>query len=236
MRLHMGTQQDLSVRKNNLCLCGCGSLCENKYKHGHNMRDENYQKGKNGVRKIRKDLTGKKYGRLTVLRRVSNRGRRVFWLCRCDCGKEKEIASDSLRHGSRSCGCYMSECIRNRNILPYGVSMMNHKYACYRKEAEKRGVEFRLSFKDFREITSRDCFYCGAKPSNCSRRDYHNGPFIYQGIDRVDNKKGYFIGNIVPCCKICNHWKVNMSVNDFIDHVEDIYSKIVANRFISVKK
>lgn len=57
------------------------------------------------------DLTGIKYGRLTVLyRTVRVRYGRYKWLCKCDCGKELEVVSDSLRSGNtRSCGCYKKE-------------------------------------------------------------------------------------------------------------------------------
>lgn len=58
------------------------------------------------------DLTGKKFGRLTVVKRDmsidSKRG--AFWLCQCDCGKEKSISSSALRRGAtQSCGCLNKE-------------------------------------------------------------------------------------------------------------------------------
>lgn len=62
------------------------------------------------------DLTGKKFGRLTVLRRVENHGERAFWRCKCDCGNEKDIAGSALRYGrSTSCGCLPKEIIIKRN-------------------------------------------------------------------------------------------------------------------------
>lgn len=53
------------------------------------------------------DLTGQKFGRLTVLSRTEHETRKgVFWLCRCDCGKETVVASGKLKSGTtRSCGC-----------------------------------------------------------------------------------------------------------------------------------
>lgn len=52
------------------------------------------------------DLTGKKFGKLTVISRVKNRGRYVYWHCKCDCGNEKEICGSSLKRGhTTSCGC-----------------------------------------------------------------------------------------------------------------------------------
>lgn len=37
---------------------------------------------------IRKDLTGSRYGRLTVLSHEKTPGSKTFWRCRCDCGNE----------------------------------------------------------------------------------------------------------------------------------------------------
>jgi hypothetical protein len=53
------------------------------------------------------DLTGKRFGRWTVLARTSERrGNNRKWLCRCDCGTERTVRGDKLRHGrSRNCGC-----------------------------------------------------------------------------------------------------------------------------------
>lgn len=54
------------------------------------------------------DMTGQRFGNLSVLRRVSEVGdvRGVVWLCRCDCGNEKGIAAGNLRSGQhKSCGC-----------------------------------------------------------------------------------------------------------------------------------
>lgn len=52
------------------------------------------------------DLTGQRFGRLVVLRRVANLGKQPRWLCRCDCGTETEAAGGNLRDGNvQSCGC-----------------------------------------------------------------------------------------------------------------------------------
>lgn len=54
------------------------------------------------------DLTGQRFGRLTVIGKSDRSGnRRTYWKCICDCGKECEVRSSHLRSGStKSCGCY----------------------------------------------------------------------------------------------------------------------------------
>lgn len=57
-----------------------------------------------------KDLTGQRFGKLVVIKRVQSRGKAARWLCECDCGKYKEIDSNHLRNGStKSCGCLVKE-------------------------------------------------------------------------------------------------------------------------------
>lgn len=59
------------------------------------------------------DLTGQKFGRLTVLYKLHNyHKKRVHWLCLCDCGNLVEVRGDSLRRGlSKSCKCYMKDIV-----------------------------------------------------------------------------------------------------------------------------
>jgi hypothetical protein len=63
------------------------------------------------------DLTGLKFGRLTVLERapslLKSEGRGGYaarWCVRCDCGADKIVYADQLRRGkTKSCGCYNNE-------------------------------------------------------------------------------------------------------------------------------
>ena len=53
------------------------------------------------------DHTGKRFGRLTVLRRVPNKMHgETIWECQCDCGTHKVIRANFLATGlTNSCGC-----------------------------------------------------------------------------------------------------------------------------------
>ena len=58
-----------------------------------------------------KDLTGKKYGKLTVMYQskdhISKNGnKRIVWHCKCDCGNEIDVMALNLTRGhTTSCGC-----------------------------------------------------------------------------------------------------------------------------------
>ena len=59
-----------------------------------------------GHSRERLDLTGQRYGRLTVLAPAENVGGRTAWRCRCDCGRETVVRTSRLRSGhTKSCGC-----------------------------------------------------------------------------------------------------------------------------------
>lgn len=62
------------------------------------------------------DLTGKKFGRLTVVDRCgSDNSKNATWNCICDCGKHIVVSSAYLRCGdTRSCGCLKSETVSER--------------------------------------------------------------------------------------------------------------------------
>src|SRR5579864_1581847 len=56
--------------------------------------------------KLKKDLTGKKFGKLTVLKRANNHKIYIMWYCECECGNKKEIYSTHLLRGNiKRCGC-----------------------------------------------------------------------------------------------------------------------------------
>lgn len=66
-----------------------------------------------------KDITGKKFGRLTAIRRTDRKDHRntYYWVFRCDCGVEKELIGAIVKQGEVvSCGCFRVEQSRKRAI------------------------------------------------------------------------------------------------------------------------
>ena len=55
------------------------------------------------------DITGQKFGKLTAIKKVGIKNNNSVWLCKCDCGCEKEITLSHLRQGTKSCGCLPKE-------------------------------------------------------------------------------------------------------------------------------
>ena len=76
------------------------------------------------------DLTGKRFGRWTVLRKTDKYTKSGLWyyMCRCDCGTEKEVSSHSLKYGrSLSCGCVGNEKFQNMALKNKGKNSPSFK-------------------------------------------------------------------------------------------------------------
>lgn len=169
-----------------------------------------------------KELTGLKFGRLTVLEREINQGKHVLWSCECDCGNKKNVISTNLLSGKvRSCGCLAIEKSTQRllklprKIYEKGRGSANYLWNRYRQTAKKRDLPFELSKNLFFIMTSSDCYYCGLPPSLKVKGLRNNGEFHFNGIDRKDSNIGYIADNCVPACHWCNQAKNDYSYEDF---------------------
>lgn len=87
------------------CRCTCGNEIE--------LSTDRLMRGKSncGCKNKIRDITGKKFGRLTVLRQegIDKWGKRI-WLCKCVCGNTKIVRTEALTSGdTKSCGCLLHE-------------------------------------------------------------------------------------------------------------------------------
>lgn len=102
-----------------------------------------------------KDLTGKKFNRLTVIKRVENsKWKETRWLCKCDCGNELILTYGKIAYNhTKSCGCLLKEVASKlnvkhhlRNTRLYNI-WANMKQRCYNPKQKaykyygKRGIK-----------------------------------------------------------------------------------------------
>ncbi len=65
------------------------------------------------------NMLGKKFGKLTPIERTgSDNFGRAVWLCKCDCGNMKKMASHNLKSAFSSCGCNRRQVRRSSYNLP----------------------------------------------------------------------------------------------------------------------
>lgn len=90
----------------------------------------------------------------------------------------------------------------------------------YQQSAANRGYEFNISRNQFKHVINSKCYFCGSDPI-----EYSDG-LVRNGVDRLDNEKGYLHDNIIACCKICNAMKKDHTYKDFIEHIDKISEQI----------
>ena len=133
-----------------------------------------------------KDLTGMRFGKLTVLRRADhndNRGKPV-WTCVCDCGAIKDVSGASLRNRARSCGRCKS------NISP--LFIREHKNRLYHTWSEMRR-RCRGKATNRRYYSDKGISYCPEWDDFdvFARWAIDNGYKAGLEIDRINGDKDY---------------------------------------------
>lgn len=143
------------------------------------------------------DITGQKFGRLTVLREVSNstyKHRSAMWECLCDCGKVIVTQGAALRNGhTKSCGCYIID--RNKELFTtHGESGTR----LYQTWADMKSRCNNPSHKSYMNYGGRGIGYYHEWDDFEKFRDYAltHGYSDDLTIERADVNKGYEPGNI----------------------------------------
>lgn len=86
----------------------------------------------------------------------------------------------------------------------------------YIGEAKSHKIKFTLTYKKFKRLIFKKCFYCGVEPLQISQS------ILYNGIVRKDVSKGYVQRNTIPCCKPCRSMKTGLSHSEFLKHINKI--------------
>ena len=179
----------------------------------------------------RVDISGNIYGNLIALRDVnkSNHNRTRIWECHCvACGSFTEKPVSKLRSGEvRSCGC-------QEHVRPVrskqGHSGANSSYMAYKGGARQRSLPFNLTFEEYKDLVTQPCFYCGVTESKVCYGSIGaalaHGEFKCNGLDRMDNTRGYTLDNVVPCCTQCNISKGKSSVSEFINWIKRAHAHL----------
>lgn len=183
-----------------LCKCKCGNECVvsgKQLRNGHTKSCGCLKKEKTIQRNIERgggDLTGQRFGRLTVLKFEEwldrNNGHRDrMWRCKCDCGNECVVNHRYLRNGdTESCGCIKSR--GNATIMRW----LNANHYIYKAEycfdnlvSEYNNIPYQFDFAIFNNNNNLKCLieYQGnihfkptpggwnteAQVADCQRRD-----------------------------------------------------------------
>lgn len=198
-----------NLQNGNTQSCGCLGK-ESRHKNGLKAGPEN------GKRNI-KDLTGRVFGRLLVLRRSKYRPqttyRNINWLCRCSCNRYTIVSSGDLRNKStQSCGC-----LNRENHTTHGMSNTKEydSWLATKRLEQKRELDFEwtLEMKLALKKLFPTCVVCGSVK--------------ILGEDHVlplSKGNGLKPGNAVILCQSCNSKKNARSLDKL---PEDMAIKII---------
>ncbi len=181
-----------------LCRCKCGT--EKEVFEGHLKMGKTNSCGCEMGKRVSAskmqfgadDITGKIFGRWTVLRRSQNR--KLYWACCCSCGNcdEKDVRVYALLNGtSTSCGCYNKERTKQTHTT--------HGLAGTRLHQTWRDLTQRCTNKKHKWFA----YYGGRGITVCDRWQGRDGfqnflddlghpPSDKHTIERINNNKGYF--------------------------------------------
>jgi len=183
------------------------------------------------------DLTSKKFGRLTVIKIVSNIDRQHAWECKCDCGTIVQVRAYSLKIGeTQSCGCFNLEKTIQR-LIKHGlkkdllyklwesiirrttnIKQQNYKY--YGQRGIKIWDNWRNDPKAFIE-------YCKTLPG-------WDDPNLT--LDRINNNGNYEPGNLrfIDHIQQCNNRRCKISnTGEKYIHFSKRYQRYYVNKTIN---
>jgi len=175
---------------------------------------------------------GDTYNKLTCIS-FSHIGKhyRSYFLFKCDCGTEKIIlGSNVIRGDTKSCGCHIRD-LKKSKRLPLNAGVITQIILQYKRHARNRNINWHLTHQDVEKIIFNNCHYCGIPPSNKKITKSFKDGLMYNGIDRIDSNLDYTIDNIVPCCKLCNMSKKDLSLQDFKEWATRIGKMAIDNKW-----
>lgn len=139
------------------------------------------------------DLTGKPFGRLTVLRQAGKDNQDIIlWVCLCSCGNYKIVRGQHLRNGSiQSCGC-----LRQESSSKIGKKNKKHGLEgtrLYHIWCSMKGRCYRPSALEYDNYGGRDIKVCEEWQTfePFMKWALSNGYSDNLTIDRIKNDEGY---------------------------------------------
>lgn len=130
------------------CKCDCGNLCiKREYNLLHGVKSCGCLKGT-----PINDLTGERFGRLTVIERGENdKTGHLRWWVQCDCGSPKKLVNkDALLSGRTvSCGCYLREIYKQPKEIKPSIYNLDGDFGIGYTD---KGEEFYFDIEDYEKI------------------------------------------------------------------------------------
>lgn len=194
-----------------ICQCECGNI---KSVRGDHLKSGailscGCEHKKIVSEKTTIDLTGQRFGQLTVIRKVDKpretNDRSAYWLCKCDCGGETITSAHSLKIGkSNSCGCVKSLGEMKINKILQGSCISFIRQYSFSELVSDKGIPLKFDFAIFNNERSLLCVieYQGEQHYSCKEQGW-NSRENYERLIKSDTlKKEYCNKNNIKLIEI----------------------------------
>jgi hypothetical protein len=154
------------------------------------------------------NMTGEKFGSLTVTKRAESKNKLAMWECQCKCGNTCVCRGADLRQGKiKTCGCRKG--IKSRRNWQGHGEIPRSYWSSLANNADQRGKEFKIDIQQ-----ANDLFLEQNKQCALSGRIIGFGDRS-ASMDRIDNTKGYTIDNVQWLHKDVNKAKGQFTQDEF---------------------
>lgn len=168
------------------CLCSCGQSVIVRGDHLQSGATQSCGCLNTENRKVFADLTGRQFGRLTVMSQAPRQGRRIMWQCQCSCGRVAIVAGHHLKSGAiQSCNCLNNELKTARAI--HGKT----DTSAHRRWAHMMGRCYNPSDAAFSLYGGRGIAVCDRWHEFVNFYADMGDPPPGRSIDRIDNHGNY---------------------------------------------
>ncbi|WP_394998897.1 hypothetical protein [Acinetobacter sp.] len=169
------------------------------------------------------NLSNKKFGSLLVMYRDMSFIKRIFWVCKCDCGGFKSIAAKHLKNGSiKTCGASAHRANKNSPSWKGYEEICGKYFTQVQRGAKNRKFLFDISINDMWQQAIKQDKKCALSGLSL---DFDTNAKGNASLDRIDSTKGYTKENIQWVDKRINLMKMHIPQSEFI-----ILCKLIANQ------
>ncbi len=157
------------------------------------------------------DLKDLQVGGLIAINPTSERASdgSIVWSVKCQiCSSLAKKSASDLKRGRGGCPVCVEQKAQDSPCLTI--------YNNYKRNARRLKRSFEISFEQFKGLVSASCSYCGDAPSSVLKKAGARYGIVYNGLDRVDNDRGYVLDNVVTACKFCNFAKSQWTLDEFL--------------------
>ncbi|EFV00789.1 AP2 domain protein [Pseudoramibacter alactolyticus ATCC 23263] len=193
-----------------LCKCDCGGeiIVDTKRLQRGTVTNCGCEPKKTaGNGSIAEDLTGRRFGKLVVVRRAENKNGRVRWLCQCDCGHRAVFTAKQLKAGqTTSCGCQRKRHLHYKNLRGRWFGRLTALYPTAHRD-KKGSIKWKCRCACGNEclVTEDALVHGNTRSCGCRKTEVQGAVFkkvsLYEGTSytllkyrnaiRSDNASGY---------------------------------------------